>query len=234
MFRIPIKNSENHNFKKIDLQSFFQILDQSLKTLKIKSYSASMPTLEDVFLNVAAEDNKKTKEEKEQDLLVEEQNYDILFNSDLKEDYKNKSKFVNDFKICMKRRFLITIRDIKGILMELLCPVILILFGLSISKIEIGYKSGPAGVNISEIGKQKILFSSINNIDVTNYYLNNVRNVENQKVTDFTHASSSKEAIKDFVEKIYDIEKDTEDCNELMNMKLIWPVKIMSDIILHY
>ena len=52
-----------------------------------------MPTLEDVYLKIASEDNKKTKEEKEKDSLVEEKNDEILFNSNLKEDFKQKSKF---------------------------------------------------------------------------------------------------------------------------------------------
>lgn len=48
IFRIPI-NGE------IKTKDFFQELDKSLDLLKIKSYGASMPTLEDVFLNVASE-----------------------------------------------------------------------------------------------------------------------------------------------------------------------------------
>ena len=131
MFRIQVKDDNGENLKKLDLSCFFQLIDTNLKSLKIKSYSASMPTLEDVFLNVAAEDNKKTKEEKEKDLLIEKENNEILFNSDLREDYSKKSKFSNDFSICMKRRFLITVRDIKGFLMDILCPIALSLFGLA-------------------------------------------------------------------------------------------------------
>ena len=212
MFRVPIKNDDNGKNKKVDLQSFFQFLDYNLNTLGIKSYSASMPTLEDVFLNVAAEDNKKSKEDKENDILDEERNDEILFNSNLREDYTMKSKFVNDFKICMKRRYLITMRDFKGILMELLCPVILVIFGLALSKIEIGYESGPVQPDMTEIGNQKIMFSSINNIDVEKYFINGVEKVTSEKVENFNTASSSKQlAIKEFVEKIYDIEIDTED-----------------------
>ena len=76
-----------------------------------------MPTLEDVFLNVAAEDNNNSKSEEEKEQAKE--NDKILYNSNLREDYTKKSKFVNDFKICFKRRFLITIRDVKGFLMEI-------------------------------------------------------------------------------------------------------------------
>ena len=95
MFRVPIKNDNNGKNKKVDLQSFFQLLDLNLKTLEIKSYSAAMPTLEDVFLNVAAEDNKISKNEKENEILVEKKNDEILYNSNLREDYTKKSKFFN-------------------------------------------------------------------------------------------------------------------------------------------
>lgn len=54
IFRIP-KNEG------IDLKYFFKELDNSLESLKIKTYSASMPTLEDVFLNVSADSHKISK-----------------------------------------------------------------------------------------------------------------------------------------------------------------------------
>ena len=212
MFRVPIKNDENNGKnKKINLKTFFQKFDKSLKDLKIKSYSASMPTLEDVFLNVAAEDNKKTKENKENDIVVDEKNDEILFNSNLKEDYTQKSKFVNDFMTCMKRRYLNTLRDIKGLLMELLCPIVLVLFGLALSKIEIGYKSHPITIDMSDIGKQIIIYSKYNNaINLNNYLLKDIDGV-NSLIIENNNALSKKYAIKNFVEKIYDIEKDTED-----------------------
>ena len=139
MFRIPVKddnNLEKKLRKKVDIPTFFQKFDKNLKELKIKSYSASMPTLEDVFLNVAAEDNKKNVNDNEKGLLVEEENDTFLFSSNLKEDYTEKSKFKNDFYICMRRRYLITKRDVKGFLMEILCPIILVLFGYFYQKLK--------------------------------------------------------------------------------------------------
>jgi ATP-binding cassette subfamily A (ABC1) protein 3 len=133
MFRIPVRDNNNIDKKarkKVDIPKFFQVFDKNLNDLKIKSYSASMPTLEDVFLNVAAEDSRKINMEKEKEMEMEEENDKILFSSNLKEDYSQKSKFKNDFYICMKRRYLITKRDVKGFLMEILCPIILVLFGL--------------------------------------------------------------------------------------------------------
>ena len=215
MFRIPIKNDKGEKTKNFDLKSFFTKFDQNIKNLKIKSYSVSMPTLEDVFLNVAAEDNNNSKSEEEQEKAKE--NDKILYNSNLREDYSKKSKFVNDFKICFKRRFLITIRDVKGFLMEILCPIVLTLFGLLLSKIEIGYKSGPVEVSFEEIHKQNILYSTYDStINLDNYILKGLEGVEYTKVEGFDSSvyTTQKEAIRKFVEKIYDIEKDTEDSSK--------------------
>ena len=212
MFRIPIKNENSNKKTNFDLKSFFTKFDKNIKSLRIKSYSVSMPTLEDVFLNVAAEDNTNIKSEEE--LNQQQENDKILYSSNLREDYTKKSKFVNDFKISMKRRYLITIRDLKGFLMEILCPIILTLFGLLLSKIEIGYKSGPVEVSFEELGKQNILYSSYDNsILLENYFLDGIQST---KVDGFTSGTypTKKEAIKEYINKIFEIEKDTEDSSQ--------------------
>ena len=53
LIRIP-KNKPNSEEKNIDIKTFFEDLDNNAKALKIKNYSASMPTLEDVFLNIGS------------------------------------------------------------------------------------------------------------------------------------------------------------------------------------
>ena len=212
MFRIPIKNENSNKKTNFDLKSFFTKFDDNIKNLKIKSYSVSMPTLEDVFLNVAAEDNTNIKSEEE--LKQQQENDKILYNSNLREDYTKNSKFINDFKISMKRRYLITIRDLKGFLMEILCPIILTLFGLLLSKIEIGYKSGPVEVSFEELGKQNILYSTYDaNINLNDYFL---EGIQSTKIEGFDSDKylTKKEAIKEYINKIYEIEKDTEDSSQ--------------------
>ena len=59
LVRLP-KNIFGKN-EKISLNEFFEKLDLNLNKLKIKSYSVSMPTLEDVFLNIATEDNNEER-----------------------------------------------------------------------------------------------------------------------------------------------------------------------------
>ena len=213
MFRIPIKNENSGKKTNFDLKSFFTKFDDNVKKLRIKSYSVSMPTLEDVFLNVAAEDNNniKSKEELEQ----QQENDKILYISNLREDYTKNSKFLNDFKISMKRRYLITIRDIKGFLMEILCPIILTLFGLLLSKIEIGYKSGPVEVSFEELGKQNIIYSSYDdtNINLNDFILEDIPSTKIEGLT-IDNFPDKKDAVKEYINKIYEIQKDTEDSSK--------------------
>ena len=221
MFRIPVKdeNNEEKKLKKcLDIQNFFTNFDENINNLKIKSYSVSMPTLEDVFLNVAAEDNKKINKEEESGLLMQNQADDkVLFSLDLIDKNEQNSKFQRDFKICLKRRYLITKRDIKGIIMEIVGPILLILFGLLISKLQLTLKSKPYLIEDLEItGNQYIIFASKDNSSSLREYFdkNNNYSVE-VKLTDLSNITynsknDSKLAI-DFIDSIFIVSKDTED-----------------------
>ena len=57
MDNLVLNDNKNENGS-LGLARFFEELDNNLKNLNIKSYSASMRTLEDVFLYLAAEDTK--------------------------------------------------------------------------------------------------------------------------------------------------------------------------------
>ena len=106
IFRIPKKNyteeegnnltlSENSQGEKVNnnnnkpnfkLSDFFEELDANLQNLKIKNYSASMPTLEDVFLNVAADDVVLKGGHRKFSQVNEEKDR-ILSNTDFKKIY---------------------------------------------------------------------------------------------------------------------------------------------------
>ena len=253
MFRIPKSNFssglakvenknlmsiKNKNVKKkmsegsMILVNMFDALDNDLKKLKIKSYSASMPTLEDVFLYFAAEDNMKKKEENEnnnneniniktsQELMID--NDKLLFETDFREDFKNKSKFINDFKACFHRRFLLTKRDIKGFLMEILCPILLIVIGLIVSKIDIRREAQPIEMNISAIGKQKILYAAkdIPNSNLEKYQVEKMENVTCENINIESENIDKTTLIQNFVSKIHEISNSTEDSekNEVNTM----------------
>ena len=233
LFRIPKKSEKTNNEDNIDslalsensgrgkldtensgldLTKFFEDLDKNLKNLSIKTYSASMPTLEDVFLNVAAEDSKLENQKlREQLAASEEKNDKILFETEFKEDYKKKFKFFNDLKACFWRRFLLTTRDIKGFLMEILCPILLVLVGLIVSQVDLLGSSQPQVLNIGEIGKQIIVYGKTDNtIQLDKYHFNNVENITCENIGQITGAND-KEKIKNFVEQYYSIAKDKED-----------------------
>ena len=215
LLRIPKNNFSNNSEGNsgINIGEFFNDFDKNLKKLKIKSYSVSMPTLEDVFLNMASEDNKKIKKKSDEnnDII----NCDkILFDTDIKENYENKSKFCNDFIASFKRRLVLIIRDMKSFLMEILCPIILVLIGLFVSKININWTSDPWTMDISFIGRQNVLFSSIQGIEnLTDYFFyDNYINVTCQELSIKNFSQNEKpEAIVNFIDRIYETNNLTED-----------------------
>ena len=212
LFRIPKSNySEGGN---LDLGEFFGDLDNNLANLGIKSYSVSMPTLEDVFLNVASEDSKQLRNERKSFSKNDINNDKILFETDFREDYTKKSKFCNDFIASFKRRIFLIIRDLKCFLMEVLCPIILVLIGLAISKIKFKWVSDPWRMDISYIGKQNVLFSSIEGIEnIENYHFSvNYTNVTCQTLNIGSFTQNQKpQAITRFIDRIFETNNITED-----------------------
>ena len=202
-------NNENDN---LDLTKFFEDLDNNLTNLGIKTYSASMPTLEDVFLNVAAEDSKlENKKLREKMAKNELKNDKILFETNFTEDYTRKSKFCSDLKACFSRRFILTSRDIKGFLMEILCPILLVLVGLIVSQVDLLGDSEAQILDINSIGKQIILYGKgDNNINLDKYHFNNMENITCENINELT-GLNDKELIKNFVEEFYNRAKDKED-----------------------
>ena len=213
LVRIP-KNNFGKN-EGTSLNTFFENLDSNLIALKIKSYSVSMPTLEDVFLNVAQEDEpEKIDIEKES----EKKNDVNIFDLKYFEDFSLKSKFVSDFKANFIRRLFLTIRDKKGIIMEILCPILLVLVGCIISQVEFDLSS-PTFVtdDVSSIGKQIIYYKDINNNleNEKNYFSKNYINVTFEYFKNFNNinknnTNNNAEIIENFVQSIYDQTINTE------------------------
>ena len=118
LIRIP-KNKPDSDKKNIDIKSFFSELDSKTKSLKIKSYSASMPTLEDVFLNVGS---VRMEEEKilQSGKIDESENERILFKQKYIKDFSKFEKFCCDARILLKKRSLQIVRDTKTFMLEIL------------------------------------------------------------------------------------------------------------------
>ena len=210
--RIPKSNYSNGgNF---NLSKFFNDFDNNLEGLKIQSYSVSMPTLEDVFLNIASKHDIKTEEERLIQNNKEIENDKILFeNNEFYNDFSKKSKFCNDFQASFKRRMFLIMRDLKSFLMEVLCPILLVLIGLLVSKVKFKWSSDPWKINISFIGKQNVVFSSIDGINnIEDYYFyESYPNVTCQTLDIGNFSQEQKyESIVTFVDEMYEISKDTE------------------------
>ncbi len=211
MFRIPVKDDNNEQkklMKCIDIPKFFKELDDNITDLKIKSYSVSMPTLEDVFLNIAAEDtkalNEKLREENKEDF---DDNNQLLSSTDLKGEFTPSEKFKSDFISCVRRRYIITSRDFKGFVMEILGPILLVLFGLCIAQMKIKEETEDEYVDNLEFNEdQTILYSGYDGLKKEFFYDPN-KNIKFE--------------IKDIKEKdtpIYDIPyNDTADYNMHIN-----------------
>ena len=210
LIRIP-KNKPGTDKKNIDIQSFFSELDNKTKSLKIKSYSASMPTLEDVFLNVGSvrmEEEEILKSGK----IDEAENERILFKQKYIKDFTKFEKFCYDSSVLLKKRGLQIVRDTKTFMLEILCPILLVLVGCLVVQIDIFKDSEPIQLNseyLSHFGDQIIYYSSYNDQnkdDVKNYFDIRQTNVTSDYMA--VQGSNEKESLKNFINKLYEKEKD--------------------------
>ena len=159
-----IKKDNNFNGK----ESFIN-LDNNLESLNIKSYSISMSTLEDVFINISeiVKRKKMSKEEyeKEENEKMEkrEKNNKILYdNSNYHEKYSICSKICRDTKISLKKRIMQIYRDKKTFFLEILCPILLTLIGCIVGSIDILEKNIIIPLHLNQVtnDSQIIYYSS--------------------------------------------------------------------------
>ena len=210
LIRIP-KNKPGTDEKNLDLESFFSDLDNNVEKLKIRNYSASMPTLEDVFLNIGS-----VRLEEEEMLnsgkIDEEKNERILFKQKYIKDFSKSEKFFIDAGTLLKKRFFQIKRDMKTLMLEILCPILLVLVGILVVQINIFEDSDPIYCNndtLNEFGKQVIYYGDINNNN-DNFFEDfefSYKDVTTQFMeTDST--TSPNEGLKNFIEKLYNIEQE--------------------------
>ena len=219
LIRIP-KNKPGTEEKNINIQSFFSDLDNNLKKLKIKNYSASMPTLEDVFLNIGS-----VRLEEEEMLnsgkIDEEKNEQILFKQKYIKDFSKTEKFFFDAKALLKKRTFQIYRDTKTFMLEILCPILLVLVGCIVVQIDIFEDSKPLICNnesLAKFGKQVIYYGDINdNRAIYNNFQFSDTNVTTAFLESEKPSSSSptraKDGLKNFIEKLYQDEKNSNTLN---------------------
>ena len=169
LIRIP-KNKPNSEEKNIDIKTFFEDLDNNVQPLRIKNYSAAMPTLEDVFLNIGS-----VRLEEEEMLasgkIDEEKNEQILFNQKYIKDFTRSEKFFIDAAALLKKRIYQVYRDKKTLVLEFLCPILLVLVGCLVVQVDIFEDSEPVVCNLetlAKFGDQVIYYGALDNND--SYY----------------------------------------------------------------
>ena len=167
LLKIP-KNNDKHQF---NYKSFFQDLDNNLTNLNLRTYSASMPNLENVFLLISDEIKKKLKkkneinnndeDEKKSNRLskdtningvkddVEQKNFNNKINFDEYDHtkYTKSGTFCTGMIACLVKRYYQGIRNSKIFVLEILCPISLVLVGLALSSVE--YISDPPSRELS-------------------------------------------------------------------------------------
>ena len=210
LFEEIVAHIPKENFNKegsISFQKFFEELDENLKNLKVKSYSVSMPTLEDAFLNISANDESQKVS---QEIREEKKNDDILFGVDYLDNFENKSKFVWDFKANFIRRFFLMIRDKKRIIIEILGPVLLVLIGAIVSQSKFDNRTPDfESKDIPKIGNQIIYFAGSHNM--SDYFIEGYhKNITSQNLENYSMNKDKNKAILDFLDFTFNITKEYE------------------------
>ena len=99
--------------------------------------------------------------------------------------------------------------------MEILCPILLVLIGLLVSQVDLMGASSPQTMDMGAIGKQIIYYGKKSDVsyDLNKYHFNGMKNITCQNFDSIT-GTNEKDAIKNFVEKVYDKVKDKEDSQD--------------------
>ena len=203
----PQPNHTGTNNNSFSLTSFFKDLDENLSTLKIKSYSAAMPTLEDVFLNVASIEKSKSEAKHRKFSETNESNDNILFEQNFMANYSPNEKFNLDLRSSLYKRLLQIFRDMKSFFLEILCPIILILIGLGVSQVTFIDDSEPIVPDIDYFGKgQTMYYASVGGVTIDNFFISD----EHENITASIETIPQKEneyaTIVNYMEEIRDKE----------------------------
>ena len=120
---------------------FFKKFDSSLKQLKVSSYGISMTTLEEVFLKVETHGKEGEEEiyemKKRLSLSNSQENKIEKAYSISKEQISGYwSVFFLHFFALLLKKLILSKRNIKGLLVDLLVPILLIIIGVGLSTIS--------------------------------------------------------------------------------------------------
>jgi hypothetical protein len=116
---------------------FFKNLDLKIKSLRISSYGVSMTTLEEVFLKVETggkEDKKDIETLKRR--MTSEVNHQEEYSMAKEQVEGVFSVFFLHFYALIVKRFILSKRNFKGFLMDILVPSLLIIAGLGLATVD--------------------------------------------------------------------------------------------------
>ena len=169
LFKIPKKNKK---LNKYNWRNFFEKLDEQYEILNIKNYSISMPTLEDVFINLSKIIKQKNEIEENEYNQRRENNNKILYDeNNYHAQYNKCEKILRDLKISFKKRIIQIYRDKKTFILEILCPIILALIGCLVSSLSFLEKNRIVPVHLNQItNDSQIIFYSYENENLENTF----------------------------------------------------------------
>jgi ATP-binding cassette subfamily A (ABC1) protein 3 len=121
IIKLPLLNENSY-------KQLFLNLDSNLDKLNVITYGISMPTLEDVFLNLSSANNSLHKKGIEDNI----DSFD-KYDAKLEEKPNCVSKFFTDLTSLLKARLIHSFRDKKAFTLEVLCPLLLVLISLLVS-----------------------------------------------------------------------------------------------------
>jgi len=138
IFEIPLECT--HRFK-----YFFEELDSKMKALGIEAYGISVTTLEEVFIRVSRGDDgsharshsidegqPKVEYPEASDRSVDKFDSELLESDDFNiAEHRIKGiLFFSHFRALIVKRIIYSIRDLKGIVLEICLPIVFVLLGL--------------------------------------------------------------------------------------------------------
>lgn len=134
-----------------DLKELFTDLDRNLRSLKIQSYGIATNSLEEIFLQVASEDEivEARRQKYAIDMPANDQEVSST-NSEL-DNYTTANdtesscftNFTTHFTAITMKRLYLAFRNWGSLVIDILMPVLLILLGLILAQIHLYYDSDP-------------------------------------------------------------------------------------------
>lgn len=142
-----------------NFESLFKDLEENKEEYGIQSFGVSLTTLEDVFLKVAKELGHNEKEKKEKTNEIIEENIKMDETVEL-ENIRVKDKgslFMMHFGALTKKRLIYFKRDLKGLICEVIIPIIVVFIGILITLIQLIKDSNEGWINASLFDNSPIL-----------------------------------------------------------------------------